>query len=139
MTQLSQAEFEATILEIRETFTNNAQAISQGGDLDNITMMLLIDFMTRTIARRQQHGQATPVLPSPVVISSTRNRAAALQPIPVPPPLTPPPFAQLNKVRALGKVKADSLLANACSICLDPHKTVDSVTTKCGHQFYYLH
>jgi hypothetical protein len=41
----------------------------------------------------------------------------------------------LNKVRAIGRVKFNSDCKEVCSVCLDTHKNHESVTTECGHQF----
>jgi len=43
--------------------------------------------------------------------------------------------SDLNKVRAIGKVKFNADCKEVCAVCLETHKNHDSVTTECGHQF----
>lgn len=44
-------------------------------------------------------------------------------------------YPNLNKVRAIGRVKFNADCKEVCAICLDTHKKYDSVTTECGHEF----
>ena len=44
-------------------------------------------------------------------------------------------FPNLNKVRAIGRVKFNADCKEVCSVCLDTHKNHESVTTDCGHKF----
>ena len=44
-------------------------------------------------------------------------------------------YPNLNKFRAIGRVKFNSDCKEVCSVCLDTHKNHESVTTDCGHKF----
>jgi hypothetical protein len=44
-------------------------------------------------------------------------------------------YPNLNKFRAIGRVKFNSDCKEVCSVCLDTHKNHETVTTDCGHQF----
>lgn len=44
-------------------------------------------------------------------------------------------YPNLNKVRAIGRVKFNADCKEACGICLDTHKKRESVTTECGHEY----
>lgn len=76
---------------------------------------------------------AVPTVPS-VLMQEIHATSAAVE-APLAWPERWETYPNLNKFRAIGRVKFNSDCKEACSVCLDTHKNHNAVTTDCGHKF----
>ncbi len=74
-----------------------------------------------------------PTVPS--VLMQEIHAASAANEAPLAWPERWETYPNLNKFRAIGRVKFNSDCKETCSVCLDTHKNHEAVTTECGHQF----